>query len=57
VKPRRWFVTARLIQWRYMVECGDYFGPFFMFPFQATGPLARHIAEVYKPVECRGGTA
>lgn len=29
----RWWVTPDLIQWRYMVECGDYFYPFWRFPF------------------------
>lgn len=30
----RWWVTPRLIQWRYMVECGDYSGAFAWFPHQ-----------------------
>ena len=29
----RWWVTEELIQWRYMVECGDYFNNFFLFPY------------------------
>jgi hypothetical protein len=32
MKPRRWFVTPELVQWRYMTACGDYAGPFFNFP-------------------------
>ncbi len=37
LKPRRWFLTPELIQWRYMVECGDYAGPFFSFPYRPWG--------------------
>src|ERR1035441_2229763 len=32
LKPRRWFLTPELIQWSYMVACGQYAGPFFSFP-------------------------
>lgn len=31
MKPRRWFLAPDLIQWRYMVACGNRFGPFFLF--------------------------
>ena len=31
-KPRRWFSGPRLIQWRYMQQCGQYTGPFATFP-------------------------
>jgi hypothetical protein len=31
MKPRRWFVTPELTQWKYMTACGDYAGPFFSF--------------------------
>lgn len=34
---RRWFLTPKLIQWRYMVACGDYAGPFFSFPNNPSG--------------------
>ena len=37
MKPRRWFVTHDLTQWRYMRECGDYAGPFFTFPNNPSG--------------------
>ena len=29
----RWWVISDLIQWRYMVECGQYNDPFFLFPY------------------------
>ncbi len=32
MKPRRWFITPELTQWRYMCECGDYYEPFFHWP-------------------------
>lgn len=35
----RWWVTPELLQWRYMVECGQYAGPLFLFPW-AGSPLS-----------------
>lgn len=32
MKPRRWFLTPQLIQWRYMVACGNFTRPFVFFP-------------------------
>lgn len=32
MKPRRWFSTPTLIQWKYMIECGDYEGHLWEFP-------------------------
>lgn len=37
MKPRRWFVTPELTQWRHMVACGDYAGPFATWPHHPSG--------------------
>ena len=38
-KRRRWFVTPELTQWRQMVATGQYFGPFFSFPYEPARQL------------------
>jgi len=43
MKSRRWWDGPRLQQWRYMTACGDYFEPFFLFPYIM--PATIHTAE------------
>jgi hypothetical protein len=46
MKPRRWYVTPELTQWRYMTACGEYAGPLFSFPHNPSGidPWAQNRA-------------
>lgn len=51
MKPRRWFLTPQLVQWRYMTACGSYAAPFFWWP-RLRSALADVMAErfyVYDP--------
>ena len=37
MKPRRWFVTPELLEWKQMAAAGNYAGPFFSFPCHPSG--------------------
>jgi hypothetical protein len=47
MKPRRWFATPDLLQWKHMQDCGDYAGPFFSFPHDPWG-LFRLFVDPYE---------